>query len=103
MTVISLAQRREELAPHMQGEALCTACGHTWHAVVPAGVIWMECPECHTMRGLCRYPLCRDASHVFQCPCGGEVWDITVDGNEAPVVTCVRCGCASDPWASIDG
>ncbi len=54
MSVVSLAEKRLRSVDHLEGEALCTACGHTWQALAPLGTVALECPACHTMKGLYR-------------------------------------------------
>lgn len=60
--VVSLGSRR----PARSGTAQCLACHHEWSAVAPLGVVDLECPTCHLLRG------------VFDCPhgmnTGYEVW-----------------------------
>lgn len=94
--VVSLAERR----PHLSGKAWCTACGHDWVAVAPVGTVWLDCPSCHTERGLYVAPMTDvdAASHIFQCAkCQGDVFVIhLVEGTT--VVNCIRCGERNFPW-----
>ena len=85
MSVVSLAAARQERGPHREGPARCTACAHEWHAVAPVGASWLECPSCHTARGLFRFgPPIPGAWH---CRCGCDALAITPGG-----ILCHACG-----------
>lgn len=43
MSVVSLEDYRTE--QHCEGDVRCLTCRHEWHAVVPVGVVWMQCPR----------------------------------------------------------
>lgn len=77
----------EEL-PHGTGEAFCLQCGAEWIAVVPAGTVNFECPQCHTEKGLMKLPYA-PPSHVLvrQCNCGNQFFWITPEGH-----LCPNCG-----------
>ena len=45
--VVSLDENR----PHVAGPVVCTRCEHSWVAVRPVGVIFLECPKCGAHRG----------------------------------------------------
>jgi Zn finger protein HypA/HybF involved in hydrogenase expression len=89
--VISLAERREENTPHLSGEAFCLNCKAKWVQVSPVGVVWSECPECHSMKGLMKWPVERDGLQ-WVCNCGNNLFHITPDGYYCP-----NCGVWQDP------
>lgn len=71
-----------------QGEAFCIQCGHEWQAVAEPPVKWLECPNCHTMKGLLRfhfYP--PEGSYIRVCDCGNELFFLTPEGH-----LCANCG-----------
>lgn len=98
--VISLDARR----PHLSGKARCTACGHSFVAVVAIGETWFECPECHTERALLRYPVLDEPAwpNTFECGCGCDVFAIRSDSAGDVKIACLACGETQNPWASID-
>jgi hypothetical protein len=71
------------------GEAQCLNCNHKWIAVVPAGVVSFECPECHTFKGIRRGIIIPGAGKAYYaCPCcHGEIYYLIDDGN-----LCIGCG-----------
>ena len=74
--------------PHGQGEAFCYQCNHTWQAVAPIGTTQLECPECHTMKGLWKFPFApNEGQEVWQCNCGNQLFYLTPDGP-----LCANCG-----------
>ena len=76
--VIDLDKRR--FNPTLSGKAICLCCKHEWVAVVPAGTIELECPECSTMKGVMKYP-CSPANRVvWECGCGCQLMYMTPDG-----------------------
>ena len=76
MSVVSLAQTREERTPHMSGAAACMVCHHSWVAVAPVGTHELECPKCHAAKGYYVAPVVRD-EEVFECNCGCQVFHIS--------------------------
>lgn len=82
--VVSLAQHREENTPHNTGDARCLACGHKWIAVAPVGTDWLECSECHLMKGRFIHHCEREGAH-WNCNCGNDLFFITPDGCYCPV------------------
>lgn len=50
--------------PHLQGVAVCVACGHEWHAAIPVcgAVNSMECEGCGAMKGVYSTPTVACAS-----------------------------------------
>lgn len=94
MRVVSLAEKREEMKkraeqsqPHTEGGAKCTNCGHKWRAVAPAGVIDLECPACHELRGIFEFNCSVSNDFLFVCVCGRDLFQVKPDG-----LSCVCCG-----------
>lgn len=74
--------------PHAAGEAFCFQCGHTWVAVAPAGETQLECPSCHTMKGLWKFPFApSEGQLVRECNCGNQLFYLTPEGH-----LCANCG-----------
>lgn len=82
-------KRRE---PHSAGEAKCLDCGHEWASVAPVGVTALECPSCHSMRGLWKYPFGANVGEsAFRCDCGSEHFHAVSRGGLA-FLHCSACG-----------
>jgi len=81
-------KRPEKADPHGTGEAFCFQCKHTWVAVAPVGSTQLECPECHTMKGLWKFPFepsveGREGGR-WQCNCGNQLFYLTPKGYMCP-------------------
>lgn len=73
---------------HSNGEAFCLQCSCTWLAVAPTGTVQLECPNCHTMKGLYRYPHSVPADALIRrCDCGCTLFQLTPEGH-----LCPNCG-----------
>jgi hypothetical protein len=83
--IISLADKKQEKSPHITGEARCRECGHEWTAVAPLGARWLECPECHTVKGLFKYPCDRKDDEHWTCKCGMDVFTVYRNGIMCPI------------------
>ncbi len=71
-----------------EGDAFGIACGHTWRAVAPTGVVDLECPACHAMKGRWRFAFYPAAGQmVRECDCGNQLFYLTPDGH-----LCANCG-----------
>lgn len=82
--VVSLSEAREKRQPHVSGEAVCLDCRHTWVAVVPLGVIWMECPSCSLQRGRFKFQhVCGKERH-WVCHCGNDLFHVTTERTYCP-------------------
>lgn len=80
--------RRAVKEQHGHGEAFCLQCRHEWQAVAPVGTTQLECPECHTMKGLFRFPFAPSVGQmVRECNCGNQLFYLTPDGH-----MCANCG-----------
>jgi len=79
-------KRPEEEVPHCTGEARCLDCKHTWAAVAPLGVIWLECPACSLVRGRFVNYVAR-GDHYWECNCGNDLFKVTPD-----FIYCPNCG-----------
>lgn len=74
--------------PHIAGEAFCQQCDHEWMAVVPAGTVRLECPNCKTEKGLLKFECRLPAGElVRECGCGNQLFYLTPQGH-----LCPNCG-----------
>lgn len=71
--------------PHIGGDARCLTCGHEWQAIAPIGTTELECPSCHTWKGVFIGFAAPD--EVWQCDCGNQHFYISHEG-----AMCARCG-----------
>lgn len=83
--VIQLHNR--EGSPHMQGPARCVACGHKWEAVAPVGTKQLQCPKCHTLKGLFMNPVAPSENQIWTCACGCQLFFIG-----PKYMHCYQCG-----------
>jgi len=81
--VVSLADKRAERTPHLSGEAKCMLCSKEWVAVAPVGTPWLECPECHAVKGYMKFNVQRTKSE-WVCNCGNDLFRVTPDGYYCP-------------------
>ncbi len=77
--------KKEEAEPHAAGECICLTCKHEWVGVAAVGVIDLECPSCHTHKGVWKFahhpgP---DVEH-YECKCGNRLFIITRDYHFCP-------------------
>lgn len=92
MSVVSLAEKRVERAPHLSGAAKCLGCAHEWAAVAPVGATELECPQCRLMKG--RFAYLVSADETWHCNCGNDLFRIRSDA----VVYCPNCGDHQVGW-----
>ena len=71
-------------SPHVSGKARCMHCNHEWVAVAPEITEWLECPECHLVRGHFVYPICRTSEPHWTCGCGNDLFHFTPDKTYCP-------------------
>jgi len=71
--------------PHISGNAVCLCCGSKWVAVAEIGSVELECPECHTYKGV--YEGMTAPDDIWQCDCGNQHFYISRDA-----AVCARCG-----------
>ena len=84
----NVIQLRPKNDPHGSGEAFCLQCGHEWISVAPVGTVQLECPECHTMKGLFRFPFhFSEGQLVRECNCGNQLFYLSPEGH-----MCANCG-----------
>ncbi len=81
--VIQIRKTEEDETPHLSGEAVCIECGYECVQVCPVGVIWSECPKCHSMKMHMKYPVQRD-NMEWECKCGNRLFKVTQDGYYCP-------------------
>ena len=73
---------------HGQGEAFCIACDHVWQAVSPTGTVYLECPQCHTMKGKWKWEFAPKTGQLTrECNCGNQLFYLTPEGH-----LCANCG-----------
>lgn len=73
---------------HGSGEAFCLQCKHEWVAVAPTGTIQLECPECHTLKGLFKFPFNIEVGQLVRaCNCGNQLFYLSPEGH-----LCANCG-----------
>lgn len=82
-TLPTLLERGE----HLTGPAVCIQCGHEWQSVCPVGTIELECPKCHTHKGLLKFPV-EPEGLALVCNCGCHVFMVSKLGN----IICWKCG-----------
>lgn len=70
-----------------RGTAHCRECGHSWTAQAPLGTIILECPECHTMKGVFDFGIYPATGALWVCDCGCDLFRIT-----DKAIYCWRCG-----------
>jgi exosome complex RNA-binding protein Csl4 len=78
---------KEETESTVTGKAVCVNCRYEWTAVAPTGVDWLECPECHLMKGRFFYDCVREDKEHWYCHCGNDLFYMTPDG-----MYCPNCG-----------
>lgn len=90
--VIDLAAVKANLQPHAAGQARCLACQHTWAAVAPNVLDWLECPSCRVYAG-------RFINHVekvgeahWTCGCGNDLFFIQPDKIYCPMCGSTQAG-----------
>jgi len=86
--VVQLTDAKAKREPHLSGPARCFNCEQQWVAVAPVGTSgWLECPQCHLLRGRLIYPCLKaDALH-WKCHCGNDLFYVTPQGYYCP-----QCG-----------
>ncbi len=78
----------------VSGPAKCAACGKCWVATAPGGVVALECPACHSMRGVFVWPVQPpDGELIWICDCGGDLFVLRPHGP-----WCVRCATWVKGW-----
>jgi hypothetical protein len=83
--VINLFEKNEQTGT---GEAFCFQCKHEWIAVSATGVIQLECPSCHTLKGLYKFPFNISEGQLARvCNCGNDLFYLTPEGH-----LCPNCG-----------
>ena len=81
-------------APHLQGDAVCVACGHEWKANIQVGgaVNTMECEVCHSMKGIFKRFVQYTNLPQWHCaPCGGMLFTALLI-DDVPTIACAACG-----------
>ncbi len=84
---LSSWKEKEETESTSTGKAVCINCRYDWEAVAPAGVEWLECPQCHLMRGKFFHEHLRTSEMHWHCHCGNDLFYMTPNG-----MYCPNCG-----------
>ena len=82
--------RQAEEKYTLSGPAICPACHHAWDAESIDAPVWtFECPTCHSMRAVFKYPVSLPPQTlVYSCiKCEGQVFMMTTVGT-----FCIGCG-----------
>ena len=91
--IIDFWERKE----HFEGEAHCIICHHKWRAKGLLGSAWLECPKCHSMRGVLKGDIGpRLNEPQWQCGTCDNTFFILVPY----AAFCIRCG-QYIPWDDI--
>ena len=84
---IQLRKEDDDDLPHLSGKARCLQCKHEWVAVCPVGTEWLECPECHSIKGHMLYSCLREDTAHWTCGCGNDLFYVVPEG-----IYCPNCG-----------
>jgi hypothetical protein len=83
--VVALEDLKLRRQPHGTGEAKCSGCQYEWTAVVPVGVVDLECPKCLTMKGRLVFPYeLADGTLERRCVCQNNLFKLTPEGYFCP-------------------
>lgn len=91
--VVSLAERKAEMTPHLTGRAQCVGCQHEWQAVAPIGTDALECPACGLHKGHFAHPV-MVGERVWTCSCGNDLFRI----SRRAEVYCINCAAPQTGW-----
>lgn len=80
-------KKPEAPTEQLRGRARCSGCRHEWEAIAPVGSVMLECPGCHTMKGLYVYPVADGVGERWVCNCGCDLFYVKQDGYQ-----CYICG-----------
>ena len=87
-SIVDLEAFRVQKAQTGVGQAFCIQCDHQWTATVPTGVVRLECPKCHTLKGLLKFEYKPPTGQlVRECDCGNQLFYLTPEGH-----MCCNCG-----------
>jgi hypothetical protein len=88
--IVDLSQKRVKNSPYLSGECLCLQCCYEWVGVAPTGVMELQCPSCHTMKGVYKYGCEPDAEGGgWICNCGCYLFILS--GTSQRMI-CWKCG-----------
>jgi len=74
--------------PHATGTAICINCREEWIAVAPVGTNQLECPSCHSTKGIWKFPFVPSEKTLIRvCNCGNDLFYLTQEGH-----LCANCG-----------
>lgn len=84
------AEQLQDTVHSLSGDAICVACSYEWVTDrVEAPVFELECPSCHSMRGVFKGPvILPEKALVATCNfCRGQLFMMTTEGH-----FCICCG-----------
>jgi len=87
--IVNLADykgRKEDSEESLSGPARCLQCDHTWVAVAPVGMRWLDCPSCKSSKGHLEGRVNRGEFDWF-CGCGNDLFRICEES-----AYCTVCG-----------
>ncbi len=103
LILLDEARRQKEIEaenakPHIQGPAICLACKHEYHCVIPVGAdpSKMECPACHSQRATFATHIENSGAH-WTCACGNHLFAITAKGVYCPCCSIWQFGATLKP------
>lgn len=82
--IVDIEKERLDRSPHLVGKAICINCNHQWTAIAPVDTKWMECPECHLMRGHYFHHAAAPEEYLYTCECGNQLFMVTASGMWCP-------------------
>jgi len=89
--VVYLNNVKDGDGAHLTGDVICTNCKKVWTGVVPVGTHELECPDCHTMKGVFKHHLAPITNEIWRCNCGAELFFIL-----KKKIQCCECGVIAD-------
>lgn len=83
--IVELFPKKTQLG---SGDAFCIQCKHEWITITKIPTVWLECPSCHSMKGLLKFPFHVDEKQLYrECDCGNSLFYLTPEGH-----LCPNCG-----------
>ena len=88
------------LQPTCTGTAICRACKYEWEAVIPAGQIYFECPNCNEHKAVFKHTFAAgEGEFEYACNCGSQDFYIHKKTIcSVGVVKCRMCGVEATGW-----
>lgn len=83
--IVDLAEYKLKNSEHLEGTGVCLHCKHEWEAIVPTGVVCIQCPQCGLHRGVLKG--CCSPEWMWECMCGCRFFFLTTEK-----AICANCG-----------